>query len=142
MDIREGRKRRVLFLDVDGVLNAYGADELLLDEKMCAQVDRIVEATDAIIVLSSTWRHDEELMERVSGRFEIHDRTPIKAGGRGREVEAWIADSRNPNSTRYAILDDWEPFLPEQQASLFRTRSSVGLTSEIANRVIEHLKGR
>ena len=52
---------KVLFLDVDGVLNTYDtitrADTV--DKEIILRLAKIIDATNCKIVLSSTWRNDE-----------------------------------------------------------------------------------
>src|SRR5260370_6892656 len=54
---------KIIFLDVDGVLNHSGTegwkttkDAFVLDDECLKQLSRILISTDAKIVLSSTWR--------------------------------------------------------------------------------------
>ena len=56
---------KVIFLDVDGVLNSVETTTLCygfvgIDDEKVAKLRRIVEATGAQIVLSSSWKHDWE----------------------------------------------------------------------------------
>lgn len=56
---------KVIFLDIDGVLNCVDTTVKCkafvgIDEKYVARLKRIVEATGAQIVLSSSWKHDWE----------------------------------------------------------------------------------
>lgn len=56
---------KVIFLDVDGVLNCISSKSrcgcyIGIDDKRVARLRQIVEATGAIIILSSTWKHDWE----------------------------------------------------------------------------------
>jgi hypothetical protein len=87
---------KVLFLDVDGVLNsaaflarvegsfARGPDWVhMLDAEPCARLERVLAATGAKIVLSSSWRHhvDAGLMTVMLRRrgveaAEVVDMTP------------------------------------------------------------------
>ncbi len=135
---------KILFLDVDGVLNSKESctknNELFaLDPYMCLLVARICEATGAEIVLSSSWRLADESREEIKKRvFPVFiDMTDDLRGrtDRGCEVQAWI--DKHPEIEKYAILDDNPDFHPEQP--LFRTDWEVGLTDEIAAKVIAHL---
>ena len=60
---------KIIFLDVDGVLNS--AETTIrycgfvgIDDEKVAKLQRIVEATDAQIVLSSSWKHDWEPLDK------------------------------------------------------------------------------
>jgi hypothetical protein len=146
---------KVLFLDVDGVLNTpklirnFGFDHI--DEVLVALVARIVRETGSEIVLSSTWRiqeKDKKLVEDALSRhgLKILDCTPVitRGGGwaeggwvrRHEEIEAWLQTNE---AKRFAILDDFED--AEIEGSFFKTDEDVGLTVEIAERVIRHLNG-
>lgn len=140
---------KVLFLDIDGVCNSaawvkqgnnpwHGTDPAAV-----ALVRKIIEATKCDVVLSSTWRLYPEARAVVK-RDVCHfiDVTKDMQGGekwgvteRGHEVQEWL--DRHPEVTQYAILDDNSDFLPHQW--LFKTTWDYGITSEIAEAVINHL---
>jgi hypothetical protein len=137
---------KIIFLDIDGVLNThksigrFGFD--FIDHILVALVARIVRETKAKIVLSSTWRIDKKDQElalralREQG-LEIHDFTPVLVGeDRHVEIQAWLDKNQ---VERFAILDD-DPDA-KIEGSFFRTDESLGLTVEIAERVIKHLTG-
>ena len=134
------RPKKVLFLDADGVIN--NAKTLNIDgwpiDPFCAfLVGRIVDRTDCAVVLSSSWRVIIEGRETVANRVTpIFDVTDSGGSCRGEEIKDWLLDR---NVERYAILDDDSDMLPEQQEHFFKTSWEVGLTEEIANKVIEHL---
>ena len=123
-----GTASAVLFLDCDGVLATVRAltfdfeegDTTLvqhpggtltpLERRCLAQLRRVVEATDAMIVLSTTWRLVPEMrdclttaLEATGMRGRVLGDTP-KLSDRGAEVGAWLA--AHPEVTRFAILDD------------------------------------
>lgn len=112
-----------------------------LDPFMVLLVHRICDATGAKIVVSSDWRLSEDTLEEVKRAVSPHflDVTPNLNSHekRGLEVNAWLAD--HPEVERFAILDDNNWFLPDQQPHFFKTSWAVGLTEEIAERVMEHL---
>lgn len=45
---------KILFLDIDGVLNTNHKN---IDPALCAKVERVLDATGAVVVLSSAWRN-------------------------------------------------------------------------------------
>lgn len=110
---------RVLFLDVDGVLNRTGFHpgtsvglRSWIEPELAQRLSGVVRATGAEIVLSSDWRRGRELLEL---RDELHaagvegsllGETPVHAGQeRWREIEAWmIAHEVGP--TAVVIIDD------------------------------------
>ena len=145
--------KKVLFLDVDGVLNngewaahmyAQGVRvyrEDLLYEPSLEQLRRIVQSTGALIVVSSAWRqiptcysHLQEWLQRYG--MEIFDKTPYVGGERGNDITAWF--QRNPGEWQYAILDD-ENDMGEHLTHLVLTDFDTGLTEKEADQCIELL---
>lgn len=143
---------KILFLDVDGVLNSEdtffrtkGERESLfvIDPHMALLVARIVEATGCQIVLSSSWRNHPDGVAVVERRvWKILDKTCrswYDKGNdhhsmRGEEIQKWLDE--HPEVTRYCILDDDSDMLPHQKH--FKTSWKVGLTAEIADNVIKY----
>jgi hypothetical protein len=115
---------RILFLDVDGVLNHeqtfLNRVPNMLETINVARLNRLCERVGASIVLSSAWRMvpglERKLREAGALRFRretdwrtkrSYDATPggiTIAGGRGEEISEWL--SRHPEVTAYAIVDD------------------------------------
>lgn len=139
---------KVVFLDIDGVLNnfdlvrANGFD--YIDDRMVARLGLIVSQTGADIVLSSFWRlnpKDRSLVDqalKAAGMF-VSDRTPSIPGERSVEISSWL--SERPDVRRFAILDDDDGAGVGLEHSFFQTDPDVGITYEIARRVIVHLNG-
>lgn len=132
---------KVLFLDVDGVLNSRSTtnfqDLYPLDPYMAFLVGRIQLQTGCEVVLSSSWRYHPEGVQHVSQRVvRLLDKTPSSPSGmRGDEINAWLEE--HPEVKKYAILDDDDDFHDDQP--LFQTTFEKGLTDEIAEQVIEYL---
>lgn len=145
---------KIIFLDIDGVVNCQDTffrtkderDNLFcIDPYMALLIGRIIEATDAKIVLSSSWRHHPDGIAVVEKRvWKILDITPtmprpsgtgVEYCERGKEIKAWL--DKHPEVTKYAILDDDRDMLPDQP--FFKTSWKIGLTDEIAAKVIDHL---
>jgi HAD domain in Swiss Army Knife RNA repair proteins len=134
---------KVLFLDIDGVVNCVTTptrfDNFIgIDPYMAILVNRIIEATNCSVVLSSSWRYHKESMDEVRRRVcDFIDVTPMNNGltSRGTEIKAWL--EAHPDVTQYAILDDNTDFLEGQP--LFKTSWDLGLTGEIVEKVIHHL---
>lgn len=144
---------KVLFLDIDGVCNsrAYGNKVGTLwevvDPDTAAMVRRIIATTGCKVVLSSTWRLYENTREIV--RHEVCDFIDVTPNmqtlgqhygvtDRGHEIKAWL--DRHPEVERYAILDDNSDMLPGQP--LFLTSFDIGLTEDIATKVIKYLNNQ
>jgi len=140
---------KVLFLDVDGVLNAVGTKNKSphgtygVDPERAKILDRIVDQTGCYIVLSSTWRKYPDLVAYLFGtlspatRSMIVSKTPVFSNGeRGDEIREWL-DS-NPGVKTFAILDD-DADMGSVLPFLVQTHPFEALTDEIADRVIKML---
>lgn len=128
---------KVIFLDIDGVLNtgdfiyALGEDPeerkvlranihnyaKMLDLRACGLLNRITDVTGAKIVVSSTWRilHSWDnllwmLTERAGVTGDIIDKTPTGGRDRGHEIEMWL--DKHPGVVRFIILDDDSDIAP------------------------------
>lgn len=108
---------KVLFLDVDGVLNslawcakqpAMKRAEDMLDPQAVKRVIRVCEATGAVIVLSSSWRHAPNLVAKLREvGLPIIDVTPsLSDNPRWIEISAWLSRHKGEKVERYAIIDD------------------------------------
>ena len=145
----------VIFLDIDGVLNndlcQRASNEPICPENV-AQFNRIVRATKASIVLSSSWRlmighsnqyktlSDLQRYLRVKGvQGTIIDTTPDLTGQnkvRGQEISKWLKE--HPEVAEYIILDDvTDLFMPSQRT--VSTDGMKGLTASDADKAIQLL---
>ena len=117
---------KIVFLDIDGVLNSlnyrrrmgmqYFSD--MIDRRKMPLLKKIVEATNAKIVLSTTWRKywnegesqldpAGENINRIFGEYgmSVYSKTPVlENSGRAAEIKAWLR--RNPYVEGFVILDD------------------------------------
>lgn len=142
---------KVLFLDIDGVVNSKQtlvkqyqrtgkASVLGIDPHLAFKVGKIILDTDCKVVLSSSWRNHPDGVAEVKARVypELYGTTPnLNDGFRGAEVRAWLDE--HPEVTEYAILDDDSDFYDYQP--LFQTSWEQGITDYIAERVTKHLNG-
>jgi hypothetical protein len=148
--------QRIVFLDIDGVLNSDGyvstrpqvSGELWtiddLDPESIATLNTLVAATGAQFVLSSSWRHHHTLAEmeallKMRGfSGTLIGATPRLFGEtRGAEIRTWLqVQSRPPHA--FAILDDE---LPSENLGhvWIRTDPAVGVTVSDVQRLIELL---
>lgn len=122
---------KVIFLDFDGVLNSdrYIARQgggMAIDPEKLVLIKHLVDATDARIVLTTSWRThwDRDLtrcdstgqeMTRLFSAcgLEIWDKTP-QLQNREAEIRAWL--DAHPETSQFAVLDDRllsAPFLRE-----------------------------
>lgn len=142
---------RVLFLDVDGVLNHHGImkDGNQLDPECILRLRRITKEVQ-LVVLSSTWRMGGEgsyhvQMLRYALRaygIEIHSQTPKLTGEvRGEEIAQWMTDNRiEIDKDRILILDDDSDFLWWQKEFHVQTSFETGLTDEHVEKALEILR--
>ncbi len=144
-----------LFLDFDGVLNSEAhfaqfddrepnRDENL-DPVAIERLNRIVEATDCKIVISSTWRHWasqgnlQRLLARRGFRHELSvvGMTPWLGGPRNFEIQRWM-DYYSVRVEQICILDDWED-MGHLAHRLVKTSWETGLLDGHVERVIAML---
>ena len=145
---------RVLFLDIDGVLNhaASGRREDVpgmagwLDPSHLEALNRVAIATNARIVVSSSWRVGRTLEDLRTLLCDfgvvapIVDATPVaESRRRDEEILAWLA--RHPEVQAYAVVDDElrvaddSPLAPH----LVGTRMDDGLTLAHVAPLVERL---
>lgn len=138
--------RRVVFLDIDGVLapirrwDRYGD----LDPGCIQLLNEIVAGAGADVVVSSTWRHGknvtelQEMLEAAGFIGCVLDKTPVGALGadRGEEIAAWLAE--HPVGG-YVIIDDHGD-MGELRTRLVLTHPARGLQPADVPRAIEILE--
>lgn len=137
-------KIKVLFLDIDGVVNSRATTDFRqlypLDKYMAFMVGKIQLDTGCKVVLSSSWRNHPDGVAVVNKSIvQTIDITPNMSGMRGNEIAEWLR--LHPEVERYAILDDDSDMLPEQMPNFFKTTFDTGLTEDIAKAVTDHLNG-
>src|SRR5437899_1413431 len=94
--------RRVIFLDIDGVLAPIRRGDRYGDlDPACIEVlNEIVVRAGADVVVSSTWRHGktaaelQEILEAQGFTGRVVDKTPTGTPGADRrdEIAAWLAE--------------------------------------------------
>jgi len=141
---REGGPRPVIFLDCDGVLNRAGTKERVgnfmgLDPELVSRARRVIEETGAEVVLSSAWRMYPEMLAAVAAEIPIIDTTTQVPGSRGQQINAWLA-FHPERRERHAVIDDDRDMVDGLVP--FFTEWETGITDEIADAVIAHLKPR
>ena len=125
---------KVIFLDIDGVLNTCDGLETGIDRGLVAHLNTLVRESGASIVVSSSWRiaglrrirtilREHGFVGRVSGV------TPISSlGMRSLEIQAWL-DRCRWSVTGLVILDDNDD-MAQLGSHLVRTDYRKGLTSD------------
>lgn len=149
---------KILFLDFDGVLNTEHYQGLLqyqgkpwqdeygafFDPKAVKQLKRIIDATDADIVVESSWKYlgldaMKELWEVRNLPGTIIDITPSLLGkNKGIEIASWLSKYAKQD-IRYVIIDDEYVILDSQLPHFILTNPYEGITEEQANRAISML---
>lgn len=172
----------LVFLDFDGVLNTdwhfaelkgkglpfkdkYGP---LFDPEAVKSLKKIIDDTDAQIVVSSSWRymgledlqrmwHDRGLPGKIVGITPLHTdddklletdlseldviTADMFCSSRVNEIKAYFEEELcvDAATQRYVILDDLKDVLPEQEKHFIRINPIVGITEEDAEMAIEIL---
>ena len=137
--------RRVVFLDIDGVLAPIRRWDRYGDlEPACIEVlNEIVSSARAEVVVSSTLRHGrtvaelQAMLEAEGFTGRVVDKTPTVAHGaeRGEEIAAWLAEHTVGG---YVIIDDHVD-MGELRTALVLTHPGHGLRPADAPRAIEIL---
>lgn len=164
---------KILFLDIDGVLNhdiwfkspEYKNNEeswrvSMFDPACVARVNKILNETNAKLVVSSSWRDMSDLAEIFKGiglptefdvtpysdviypdAFPIDDffseETDVRYW-RGSEIQ-WYLDHNVTEDYTYCILDDDHDMLPEQLEYFVSTSNPYGLTDKLMYKAIDIL---
>ena len=157
--------KKVIFLDFDGVLVTDRYQTQLLDDGVQLHVDeygykfdpvcvenlrRIIDSTDADIVVISTWKMEmglDDIQKMWDARQlpgKVIGVTPdIDPVHRGNEIAAWL--NAYGEECQYAIIDDCpilDFFREEQLPHLFKVDERTGLDEKTVTKVIELLKSQ
>ena len=118
-------------------------------------VKKIIESTGAKIVWSTDWRKYHPYLRNIEAAKEMLDRHDMCGYAligytpdfghydfRGNEIRQYLfnAKGNGMNIEKSAVLDDREDAgfnLPEN-CKFFKTRTSIGVTEEIANAIIDY----
>lgn len=118
---------KIIFLDVDGVLNnRYSKSRcskmLGVDKDKVKRLRRIVDATEALIVLDSTWRLEEDMFGNHDTHFTKYLQKKLsqeqlryvsvtpdlgRMGNlRGKEIKTWMDQNDDINIESWIVIDD------------------------------------
>jgi len=156
---------KVIFLDIDGVLNS---DNFMknnqgeaINRNSVSILKKIIDKTGAVIVMSSGWRlwFDDNMMPKEGYSQHLHDilcefgikifgKTPdfstdeIRANKtfsrvKAKEIIAWLNEHKSVN--KYVVIDDLDLINDEIKPHLVRTNGQFGITEEDALRVIDQI---
>jgi len=161
---------KVIFLDVDGVLNSdrsifalpmreiypgdYRFNYLVskADPVAIAILNRITKETGAVLVGSTSNRKVlgfdglEHALKEMGVDAPLYDITPSLNEKRGVEIDVWIDDHNkvaqgNAKVESFVILDDSNDMLPSQQENFVRVNPAMGLSFPDMRKAIEILTG-
>lgn len=145
---------KVLFLDIDGVLNTHKTCLLhggvfinsvgvkdKLDPYGSLFIKRLTQH-GIQIVLSSVWRGGKRFAQEKERAFSfpIIDRTPwhpFPDSIRGDEIKMWL--DNHPEVTHYCIVDDDSDMLEEQKPFFVKTKHQEGITFEDMEKICKIL---
>lgn len=156
---------KVIFLDIDGVLNS---EEFLnnnpgkaIDKNGVGILKHIIDKTGALIVMSSGWRlwFDDNLMPKDGYSqclYDILEEFNIKLFGKtpdfsteeirtrktfshvkAKEIIAWLDE--NNTVDKYVVIDDLDLRNDKINANLVRTNPKIGINEDDAKHVIAML---
>ena len=139
-------KDKIIFLDIDGVLNVIGQgyDEFgqIFHPHLENNLHHIIKETNAKIVISSTWRMNglsemKRMWKYRNLAGEVIDITPTEVDvvnrgtceffdqvDRGYEIQQWIDDNKDKIHS-YCIIDDDNDMLPSQLNNFVRTANNT-----------------
>lgn len=153
---------KVIFLDIDGVLNS----EEFFNRNQNEMIDRnnvdilknIIYKTGAVIVISSGWKlwFDDNMMPKDGDsqclydilcefNIKLFDKTPdfsteeirtkkTFSHVKSKEIIAWLSEHKNVD--KYVVLDDLDLKNEEINSHLVRTNAQVGITEDDAKSVL------
>jgi hypothetical protein len=160
---------KVIFLDIDGVLNVIpqGHDAFggIFHSDFVENLKRIIDETGAKIVISSSWRHSglQKMLDMWEFRnlpgevigvtpdlYRFLDFEGERTMVRGDEIQAVL--NIHPEITHYVILDDDTDMLKHQLGNFVQTSNNInhpdcidigyGLTKECTNKAIRILNAK
>lgn len=147
---------KVIFLDVDGVLNCVSTEDrcrgfIGIDDKLVEALYEIVEQTSAEIVLCSSWKSSWEKSEKnkqdslgnyLDEKLEkqglhILGKTDDNGGDRGHGIRNYLKD--NPQITSWCVIDD-EVFEDYEECSIMEYLVKTEFYNENGGIQSEHIE--
>lgn len=138
--------KRILFLDIDGVLVSYKKlkdrhpedNENYFEQEAVEALNALIDKYDLKVVISSSWRNCRGHMDDLQNIFnlrgvkcELIDDTGwflSPPNARGREIKNWIDKNGEPEF--YIILDDEVEGIKPILNNWYRTDRDICLTKE------------
>ena len=143
-------KIKVIFLDVDGVLNSdrtvrkTQGGYTFVDNRQMKNLKHIINMTGAKVVLSSDWRYDRDYLELEAELLKygirLYGFTPeLPSCHRGMEIDCWLKEHSEVGD--FVILDDRADIEPNKDHWV-QTVMRRGLGVEEAESAIHILNGK
>ncbi|WP_127532157.1 HAD domain-containing protein [Paenibacillus kobensis] len=155
---------RIIFLDIDGVLNTDRAVRLRqlheqadinFDAEAMKNLQELIDATDAYVVISSTWRihYNTEnrlwtelirnfmqygLEHRIIGITPVLD-SNLQPSTRWREIESWLRNYLDGHIQSFVIVDDEWEMGPYTRTHFLKCQGYRGITTEVKDKAIQIL---
>lgn len=158
MTLNMKNKNRIVFLDVDGVLNTSTTvertktGEIFVDETLLNRLVNLCNKTNAKVIISSDWRFGaninadpsdksnyNELIEKLSskGISIVENPCTEMLRTRGKEIQDCISKLGDVIES-FVILDDWDDVEPFSD-NFVHVSAGVGLTDEDVELAIQIL---
>eukprot|EP00931_Biecheleriopsis_adriatica_P101900 TRINITY_DN7694_c0_g1_i1.p1 TRINITY_DN7694_c0_g1~~TRINITY_DN7694_c0_g1_i1.p1 ORF type:complete len:284 (+),score=73.85 TRINITY_DN7694_c0_g1_i1:62-913(+) len=146
---------RVLFVDVDGVLNTRpDTRQLIIEATPCIQLRRLLEASGAQLVLTTPWRRHQAYVTQVLQNFGTFSdeespevgSTPFNADETRRDLEIlqWL-NARRGQVAAWAVLDTGDllrfPSAARFEGHFVRVAGEHGLQAEHTQAALEAMGG-
>lgn len=139
--------------------NTYNGQNNMIDPDAINRVVKICKETGARIVISSSWRLNT-ITETIKDMYRYVDFLPllkyivgitprISPGCYGKEIQSWIDNCKNnseytnteiENKIKYIIISNSTEILDSQMNNFIQTKTSYGITDDIANTIINMFK--
>jgi hypothetical protein len=136
---------KIVFLDIDGVLNSTKTENsrkfpYIVDPELLERLKSLLAATGAQVVLSSTWRYDPVgLLAAKFHGIPLIDATPdLPEKPRRDEIRQWISEHHGVD--RFIVIDDEDDELDD--LPLFQPSNKIGLDQEIIDGATAYLNGQ
>lgn len=151
------KKEKIIFLDIDGVLNRHSYDtHLVLENDLVENLKTLLEKTNAKIVLSTFWRGFPEYIKFILGGYDISFDTIIgvtpgedkaklgniyKSEIRSNQILDWLENNGSMVES-YLILDDREyaAIGKKQRERFIKTNTKLGFTKDLIDEAVQILK--
>lgn len=150
----------IIFLDVDGVLNSinnlikvynethksYSGYSYPFDPNCLENLKELVKETNSSLVISSTWRRDQEGMEKLLETLSEYGLDKLVIGctpslcysSRGAEIKKYLSNLNSTSAINFVILDD-DSDMDDLLPYLVHTNRHLGLTKENVQQAIKKL---